>query len=85
MFQRFQVQLTVLFIAFVLLVLTSVGVTYWGLQAQQQDALVTNLAGRQRMLADGTQLQGDDKTASAPSKSLVRPYLPCKTEGLRRI
>jgi nitrate/nitrite-specific signal transduction histidine kinase len=75
MFQRFQVQLTVLFIAFVLLVLTSVGVTYWGLQAQQQDALVINLAGRQRMLIQqmtrlALQLQsGDESVSSALQES----------------
>jgi two-component system nitrate/nitrite sensor histidine kinase NarX len=39
-----------LFIAFVLLVLTSVGATFWGVKAQQKDALVINLSGRQRML-----------------------------------
>lgn len=50
MIQRLQVQLTILFAAFVLLVIVSVGVTYWGLQTQQQDALVINLSGRQRML-----------------------------------
>ncbi len=50
MIQRLQVQLTILFTAFVLLVVVSVGFTYWGLQAQQQDALVINLSGRQRML-----------------------------------
>lgn len=51
MMQRLQVQLTILFATFVLLVVVSVGVTYWGLQMQQQDALVINLSGRQRMLA----------------------------------
>lgn len=50
MMQRLQIQLTILFTAFVLLVVVSVGVTYWGLQTEQQDALVINLAGRQRML-----------------------------------
>ena len=39
-----------MFIAFVLLVLTSVGATFWGVKTQQKDALVINLAGRQRML-----------------------------------
>ena len=48
--KRLQSQLIFLFIAFALLVVTSVGVTYWGLQTQGQDALVINLAGRQRML-----------------------------------
>ena len=70
MFQRLQVQLTVLFIAFVLLVLISVGVMYWGLQAQRQDALVINLAGRQRMLIQqmtrlALQLQSGDESASS--------------------
>ena len=70
MFQRLQVQLTALFTAFVLLVLISVGITYWGLQTQQQDALVINLAGRQRMLIQqmtrlSFQLQGGDESASA--------------------
>lgn len=50
MFQRLQVRLTILFAAFALLVLVSVSVTYWGLQTQRQDALIINLAGRQRML-----------------------------------
>ena len=46
-----QGRLTLLFIAFVLLVLISVGAMMWGLETQRQDALVINLAGRQRMLA----------------------------------
>jgi two-component system nitrate/nitrite sensor histidine kinase NarX len=45
-----QGRLGALFIAFVLLVLTSVGATFWGVKAQQKDALVINLSGRQRML-----------------------------------
>lgn len=70
MFQRLQVQLTVLFSAFVLLVIVSVGVTYWGLQTQQQDALVINLAGRQRMLIQqmtrlAIQGQSGDESARA--------------------
>lgn len=68
MLHRLQVQLTVLFTAFVLLVVVSVGVTYWGLQTQGQDALVINLAGRQRMLIQqmtrlSFQLQGGDESA----------------------
>ncbi|MBL8078179.1 MAG: type IV pili methyl-accepting chemotaxis transducer N-terminal domain-containing protein [Anaerolineales bacterium] len=50
MFQRLQTRLIFLFIAFASLVAISVGVTYWGLQTQRQDALIVNLAGRQRML-----------------------------------
>ena len=70
MFHRLQVQLIILFTAFVLLVMVSVGVTYWGLQTQQQDALVINLAGRQRMLIQqmtrlALQVQDRNDAASA--------------------
>lgn len=51
MFKSLQTRLTLLFTAFVLLVLISVGAMMWGLETQRQDALVINLAGRQRMLA----------------------------------
>ncbi len=44
-------RLSLLFIAFGLLVLISVSAMFWGLETQRQDALVINLAGRQRMLA----------------------------------
>jgi len=68
MIHRLQVQLTILFTAFVLLVIVSVGVTYWGLQTQGHDALVINLAGRQRMLIQqmtrlSFQLQDGDESA----------------------
>ncbi len=70
MFQRLQSQLTVLFIAFVLLVVISAGFTFWGLQTQRQDALMINLAGRQRMLAQqmtrlAYQAQDGDSLATA--------------------
>jgi two-component system nitrate/nitrite sensor histidine kinase NarX len=45
-----QVRLGLLLTAFLLLVIISVGATFWGLNAQKKDALVINLAGRQRML-----------------------------------
>jgi two-component system nitrate/nitrite sensor histidine kinase NarX len=45
-----QGRLSLLFAAFVLLVLISVGAMMWGVETQRQDALVINLAGRQRML-----------------------------------
>ena len=45
-----QSRLGALFLAFALLVITSVAVMYRGIIAQQRDALVINLAGRQRML-----------------------------------
>lgn len=50
MLKSLQGRLSLLFIAFVLLVLISVGATVWGVETQRQDALVINLAGRQRML-----------------------------------
>jgi len=50
MFKSLQAQLTLLFTAFVLLVVVSVGAMLWGSEAQRQDALLINLAGRQRML-----------------------------------
>ena len=50
MLKSLQGRLGALFIAFVLLVLTSVGATFWGVETQQKDALVINLSGRQRML-----------------------------------
>ena len=70
MMHRLQIQLTILFTAFVLLVVVSVGLTFWGLQTQRQDALVINLAGRQRMLAQqmtrlALQFQGGDDSAPA--------------------
>lgn len=75
MIQRLQAQLLILFTAFVLLVIVSVGVTYWGVQTQQRDALLVNLAGRQRMLAQQmTRLalqsqKGDESAADALQES----------------
>ena len=51
MLKSLQARLTLLFVAFVLLVVVSVGAMMWGSEAQRQDALLINLAGRQRMLA----------------------------------
>lgn len=51
MFKSLQARLTFLFAAFVLLVVVSVGAMMWGSETQRQDALLINLAGRQRMLA----------------------------------
>ena len=89
MFQRLQVHLTILFTAFVLLVVTSVGLTFWGLQTQRQDALVINLAGRQRMLAQqmtrlALQLQGGDASASVAlqeSKQIFQQTLSALQNG----
>ncbi len=48
--KRLQGRLSLLFTSFVLLVLVSASAMVWGLETQQQDALLINLAGRQRML-----------------------------------
>jgi two-component system, NarL family, nitrate/nitrite sensor histidine kinase NarX len=52
-----QTRLGWVFLAFVILVVVSVTVTFWVVQEQQQDALVINLAGRQRMLAQSLTYQ----------------------------
>ncbi len=72
MINSLKTRLTLLFLAFALLVITSVGMTALSLQAQQQDALVINLAGRQRMLlqqmarlALSPEAAGDTDDASA--------------------
>lgn len=51
MFESLQARLTYLFAAFVLLVVVSIGAMMWGSETQRQDAVLINLAGRQRMLA----------------------------------
>jgi two-component system nitrate/nitrite sensor histidine kinase NarX len=43
-------RLGLLLLTFALLVTVSISATFWGLDAQKKDALVINLAGRQRML-----------------------------------
>jgi len=58
-----QGRLGLLFLAFVLLVTISISATFWGLNVQKTDALVINLAGRQRMLVQlmtrlGVELEG---------------------------
>ncbi|GJQ51649.1 MAG: hypothetical protein HKUEN02_04960 [Anaerolineaceae bacterium] len=65
MLQRLRVQWIVLLSAFVVLVTISAMATYWGAQTQRQDALVINLAGRQRMLVQQMtwQAQQGDETA----------------------
>lgn len=82
MIKRLQVQLSILFTTFVLLIVISVGVTFWGLQAQQQDALVINLAGRQRMLVQQMTrlaLQFQDGDESAGSSLLESEQIFSKT------
>lgn len=77
--KRLQSQLIFLFIAFALLVVTSVGVTYWGLQTQGQDALVINLSGRQRMLIQqmtrlSLQVRDGDESALAELHEAERVF-----------
>ncbi len=43
-------RLGLIFLSFAFLVTISAGATFWSLETQKQDALVINLAGRQRML-----------------------------------
>jgi two-component system, NarL family, nitrate/nitrite sensor histidine kinase NarX len=45
-----QGRLNLLFTAFFLLVAVSVAATFWGIETQKKDAMLVNLAGRQRML-----------------------------------
>src|SRR4030067_2960425 len=45
-----QDRMGLLFLAFFLLIALSVAATLWGTEAQKMDALIINLAGRQRML-----------------------------------
>ena len=47
---RIATKMGLIFSSFAILVLVSVGVSIWGLNAEKLDAVVINLAGRQRML-----------------------------------
>ena len=49
-FDSVQGRVHLIFLAFALLVMLSVGATFWGIQTQKADARIINLAGRQRML-----------------------------------
>ena len=72
MLKSLQGRLSALFIAFVLLVLTSVGATFWGVKTQQKDALIINLAGRQRMLIQlMVRLASDESENGAASAMMV--------------
>ncbi len=68
MLKSLQGRFSLLFTAFVLLVVVSVVATLWGSETQRQDALLVNLAGRQRMLIQqmtrlALQLQSGDNSA----------------------
>jgi len=45
-----QGRIYLIYVSFALLIVLSVGATFWVIQTQEMDALVINLAGRQRML-----------------------------------
>jgi nitrate/nitrite-specific signal transduction histidine kinase len=79
MLKSLQGRLTLLFTAFVLLVAVSVAATLWGSETQRQDALVINLAGRQRMLIQqmtrlALQLQGGDESALGELRESERMF-----------
>jgi len=78
MIQRLQTRLTLLFVAFAVLVVVSISATYWGLHTQRQDALVINLAGRQRMLVQQmTRLAFQLQNGDGPTRSALQ-----ETEGI---
>jgi len=61
-------KLGLIFISFALLVLISVAVTSWSLAAQKLDAVVINLAGRQRMLVQQiSRLASEIETTGNPA------------------
>jgi two-component system nitrate/nitrite sensor histidine kinase NarX len=63
-----QGRMGLLFTAFFLLVAVSVGATFWGIDAQKKDAVVINLAGRQRMLVQQmTRLALEIEKGGSPS------------------
>jgi methyl-accepting chemotaxis protein len=72
-------RLGLLFLAFVLLVSFSVGATYWSVSTQRKDALIINLAGRQRMLTQKMTwlalAQPEDPELSASIPSLIKPWM----------
>ncbi|MFN3333497.1 MAG: type IV pili methyl-accepting chemotaxis transducer N-terminal domain-containing protein, partial [Caldilinea sp.] len=51
MIRSLRLRLSLLFLAFLLLVIAAVSVTYAAVASQRHDALLINLAGRQRMLS----------------------------------
>lgn len=66
-------QLGAIFLGFLLLVLSSVAVTFWLVQTQQNDAAIINLAGRQRMLAQQmTRLALSDPVSPELAESAAR-------------
>jgi two-component system nitrate/nitrite sensor histidine kinase NarX len=70
-------RLILLLLAFFLLVIVSVGATFWSLEDQKRDALMVNLAGRQRMLVQqmrrealAVAMQGGDASIQALGQSM---------------
>lgn len=77
-------QLGMVFVGFLLLVISSVAVTFWLMQTQQHDSVIINLAGRQRMLAQQmTRLALTDLDNPALEESIERfeNTLTALTEG----
>lgn len=66
-------RLSLLLAAFAFLIVVSFGATIWSLESQSQDALVINLAGRQRMLIQ--QMQRDASQISHPEHALFASSL----------
>jgi two-component system nitrate/nitrite sensor histidine kinase NarX len=67
-----------LFLAFLLLVSISVAASFWTIETQKKDALVINLAGRQRML-----IQQMTKDALQIEKEGQRAHVLALQEGIR--
>lgn len=77
-------KLGLLFLAFVILVLVSVGATLWVLESHATDALVINLAGRQRMLTQKMtwlSLSRSDPAELTTSIQLFEQTLPALRDG----
>jgi two-component system nitrate/nitrite sensor histidine kinase NarX len=75
-----QGRMGLLFLAFFLLVAVSVGVTFRGIETQKKDALVINLAGRQRMLIQQMTRfsleieKGEDQTHNLALQEAIRTF-----------
>lgn len=75
-------RLGLLFILFFLLIAVSVGATYWGLQVQALDALLINLAGRQRMLVQQMTRLAVEIQANPGSRSALLESIEAFEESL---
>lgn len=74
--------------AFVLLMMGSVGMTYWSVASQKQDAQVINLAGRQRMLLQQMgrlALEIGDEQEITPSAGLLKQSIETFDQTLKAL